>query len=107
MKVPEKQASALSFQFKEIFEDIGRANSSLVYVPEFREFGIAVLNGKGRSYQGAFNLISYCPFSGKRLPKSLRDMWFDELERLGVDPHEDSIPDEFKDERWWTSRPSK
>lgn len=71
----------------------------IVYTPKFREFGLRVLDGGSSSI-----LLSYCPWSGTKLPSSLRDAWFDELERRGINPHADNIPDEFLDERWYKER---
>ena len=71
------------------------------FSPQFREYGIRILDG-GTSYQA----MSFCPWCGKRLPASLRDQWFEELEKLGLDPAEDAIPPEYSDERWYvTVRP--
>lgn len=75
--------------------------SKLIYHSEkFDEYGLIIHDG-GRSYI----VISYCPFCGKRLPESMRDQWFDELEELGFeDPMSDpdSIPEEYKSGRWMT-----
>jgi len=70
----------------------------MIYVPKLREFGIRVLDG-GTSY---IELL-YCPWSGDKLPASLRDHWFDELERRGIDPGTDEVPPEFLDHRWYSS----
>jgi hypothetical protein len=71
----------------------------LVYTRKFREFGIRILDG-GSSKLG----ITYCPWCGQKLPDSLRDLWFDELERLGIDPAGENVPVEFSDERWYKER---
>ena len=71
----------------------------IVYVPKYREFGIRILDG-GTSYI----VLVFCPWCGKRLPESLRDAWFEELERLGIDPTGSNIPPEFSDERWYLTR---
>jgi len=68
----------------------------LVCTPKFREIGVQVLDG-GTSQIELF----YCPWCGQKLPKSLRSEWFDELERLGIDPNGDNIPAEFSDEHWY------
>jgi hypothetical protein len=68
----------------------------IVYVREFREFGIRVLDGGS-----SFIELSFCPWCGQKLPKSLRDRWFDELERRGIDPATDEVPAEFTDDRWY------
>lgn len=69
----------------------------LIYYNEvFDEYGLAILDG-GKSYIS----IDYCPWCGKILPKSKRDNWFEELEKLGIDnPFEEEIPDDFKTNKW-------
>ncbi len=66
------------------------------FTPKFREFGIQVLDG-GTSTVG----LLYCPWCGHQLPSSLRERWFDELQRLGIDPIEGDVPEEFRDSRWF------
>jgi hypothetical protein len=68
-------------------------------VPKFREYGIPILDG-GSSFQE----IAYCPWCGRKLPESLRDEWFEELERLGLDPSEDKVPEEYSSGQWWSHR---
>ncbi len=66
------------------------------YSARFREYGLIVHDG-GHSVRA----ISFCPWCGAHLPQSLRDRWFEELERLGIDPHGDEIPAEYLSEQWW------
>lgn len=73
----------------------------ITYSPSFREFGVSVLDG------GSSSIGFDCdPFSGKPLPTSLRDEWFEAIEALGIDPWEDKdkIPARFNDETWWKER---
>jgi len=55
-------------------------------------------------------VIHYCPWCGKKLPKQLRDEYFEILEReYGIEPDLDSylqpgFPEEFKDDTWWKKR---
>lgn len=69
----------------------------IVYTPKFNEYGIPVRDG------GASNIvISHCPWCGIKLPESLNDRWFDELEKFGYDdPWEQDIPENFKSDKWW------
>ena len=69
----------------------------IVYVPKLREFGVRVLDGGQSSIQ-----LHACPWCGTTLAESLRDQWFDELARRGIDPARDAVPPEFADERWWS-----
>ncbi|HTJ74835.1 MAG TPA: hypothetical protein VL337_05675 [Acidimicrobiales bacterium] len=72
----------------------------VTYVAKFREYGLVVHDGGS-----AYVRIDYCPWCGSRLPDSQRDRWFDEVERLGVDPWTQEVPAEFEDERWLDHRP--
>jgi hypothetical protein len=68
------------------------------YIPKFDEYGIIVNDG-GHS----FIVIKYCPWCGKELPKSKRDLWFKKLENLGFDdPVNQDIPIEFKTNKWYS-----
>lgn len=72
---------------------------SILYVPKFREYGITVAYG-GESYIR----LSYCPWCGKQLPGSLRDEWFDEIERLGLEPEDTRLPARYATDEWWRCR---
>jgi hypothetical protein len=78
---------------------LNEAEVPLIWIPKFREVGIRVLDG-GDSYI----LIQFCPWSGNKLPESLRSEWFAELERRNIDPYGETIPAEFLDERWYSGR---
>jgi hypothetical protein len=71
----------------------------ILYTAKFGEYGVRVLDG-GPS----FIQLSFCPWCGRKLPESLRQAWFDELRRRGIDPAADNIPLEFSDERWYGDR---
>jgi hypothetical protein len=68
----------------------------VLYDPKYREFGVRVLDGGTSVIQ-----LVHCPWCGRKLPDSLRDRWFDELERRGIDPGAGPVPDEFTDDRWY------
>jgi hypothetical protein len=69
------------------------------YIPKFREYGIAILDG-GSSLMK----ISFCPWCGKRLPEGLRNDWFERLEHLGQDPWSEDLPAEFRSDAWWKAK---
>jgi hypothetical protein len=69
----------------------------LIYTAKFDEFGVRVLDGGSSTIA-----LEHCPWSGDKLPPSLRDAWFKELDRLGLDPLSSDLPAEFTDERWYT-----
>lgn len=68
------------------------------YSPRFREYGLIVHDG-GSSYI----IIRFCPWCGTQFPASLRDRWFEEMERLGIDPGEGEVPEEFLSAAWWST----
>ena len=93
---------SLRWTIRSCRRELGHAISDddvpIVFVAKFREIGIRVLDG-GSSYI----LLSTCPWCGRALPASLRDEWFNELKRRGIDdPVTDTIPSEFTDERWYS-----
>lgn len=67
------------------------------YSPRFREYGLLVHDGGSSSVR-----IQFCPWCGTRLPESLRDRWFNELEALGIDPGRNEVPPAFQSSAWWT-----
>jgi hypothetical protein len=70
------------------------AESTVCYVPKFREYGIPVLDGGTAKI-----IISFCPWCGQKLPASLRDKWFELIDEMGVDY--DDAPDRFLSDQWW------
>ena len=74
------------------------SGGSFAYIAKFREYGIKYLDG-GSSFQE----ILFCPFCGSELEPSLRDEWFDELEKLDIDS-DDEIPEVFQTDKWWKEK---
>jgi hypothetical protein len=70
----------------------------VVYLPKFDEYGLPVRDG-GTS----MIVIGHCPWCGVRLPESRRDAWFDEMERLGIDPWKDDVPADYRSDAWWAA----
>jgi len=69
----------------------------ILYENKFDEYGI-IIHDSGESYIK----IQHCPWCGRKLPESKRDLWFDELEKRGIeDPMEQDIPKEFESDEWW------
>lgn len=68
----------------------------IVYSPRFREYGIVVSRHVKQD-------INFCPWCGRRLPKSLRNRYFDNLEALGfdVDVFSTDVPSQYKSDEWW------
>jgi hypothetical protein len=69
------------------------------YSPRFREYGLLVHDG-GSSWV----LIRFCPWCGSRLAESLRDEWFAEMERRGINPWKGEVPAAFQSSAWWAAR---
>ena len=73
------------------------ANEFFIYEEKFREFGVPVCED-GVS----FIVVKYCPWCGAQFPDSLRDLWFDKLDEMGIDPDDASrVPEEMKSDLWW------
>jgi hypothetical protein len=67
----------------------------LIYVPKFREWAVSVDGGP------AMQVISHCPWCGDELPASLRDQYFDTLERQGLEPDDPDLPLHLRSDAWW------
>lgn len=71
------------------------------YFSQFREYSIQL---SGRE---VFQDIYFCPWCGKKLPTSLREEWFEHVEKLigEFESTDDSrIPEEFRTCEWWQNR---
>jgi hypothetical protein len=68
----------------------------VVYFDKFREYSIRIEDG-GNSVLD----IKFCPFCGVRLPDSLRDLWFDRLDQLGLEPEAPELPLDMRSGAWW------
>lgn len=66
------------------------------YSPKFDEYGIIIHDG-GESQV----MIKFCPFCGAKLPLSKRNKWFNLMERLGINIHNDKIPEIYLNYGWW------
>lgn len=90
----------MAFQFccDQMRRAIANDEVPIVYVARLREYGVRVLDGGSSVIH-----LRFCPWCKHELPASLRDRWFDELERRGIDPTSSEVPAEFLDERWYTS----
>jgi hypothetical protein len=49
-------------------------------------------------------LIKHCPWCGQTLPDSKRDKWFEEVEKLGIDPWTEDVPDKYNTDVWFRGR---
>lgn len=71
---------------------------TIIYDIALDEYGIKVPEDNS-----SYILLKYCPWCAKKLPKSKRKKWVDELEKLGFDSpfvQKDIIPEEYKSDQW-------
>jgi len=80
----------------EMENNLNKKDMGIIYYPIFREYGILYTDG-GTSFQ----VIAYCPWCSHKLPSSLRNEWFDKVEKMGLEPDDASIPEEFLSAQWW------
>jgi hypothetical protein len=74
----------------------------IYYVNQFDEYGL-IIHDSG----AAFLAIVFCPWCGRRLPESKRDLWFAELAAMGFDkPLEQEIPGAYGSDEWYAKRPA-
>ena len=79
------------------------AQVPIYYDSRYREYHIPFSN---YAAQG----IEYCPWCGKRLPKSFRDKYFEILETeyriddVGLAQDNNTLPEEFNTDKWWKKR---
>ncbi len=94
----------MKFCCAEIGEYIDHPDYPVKYENMFREFCIDLppFNTLG---------IEYCPWCGSKLPKDLREEWFDILEQeygieteIGEVRSRTDIPKEFRSDEWWKKR---
>ena len=96
---PASAPSVLEAEFPELFERVRDDETAITYSPSTREFGVPVLDG-GCSCIG----IRFDPWTGRKLPDSLRDRLCDELEAMGLDFFSEERPEAFRSEAWWLER---
>lgn len=87
----------LNFQCDVHTDPFQCADSLVIYIPRFDEYGIIIHDG-GQSY----DIINFCPWCGKKLPVSKRNRWFKTLAARGYDnPSKQKIPKEFLSNEWY------
>lgn len=92
-------SAAVEHCCEEMARFVADVSLPLDYNDVFREYGIRYLDGGS-----AVQLIVFCPWSGTRLPDSLRDAWFDAIAELGFEPDDPDLPAEFRSGVWWRER---
>lgn len=81
---------------KEMKDHLERDEIALKFNKRHRQYGILYLDGTS-SHQS----ISFCPWCGKKLPESLADKWFDEIEALGYSVGDPNIPEKYQTDEWY------
>ncbi|AIL66129.1 hypothetical protein NOVO_09075 [Rickettsiales bacterium Ac37b] len=73
------------------------------YLDRTREYVIHYMDIFG---ENSVQIVNFCPWCGAKLPKSLRDEYFDIIyDELGMDDEFDpNLPEEFKSDEWWKKR---
>jgi hypothetical protein len=86
-------------------------NIPIIYCPAYREYSIPLLyKGRAKGKITVVQNIFYCPWCDTQLPTSVRDEWFNILEKeYGLtDPYDQEqeklIPQEFHSDEWWKKR---
>ncbi|RTY85839.1 hypothetical protein [Flavobacterium sp. GT3R68] len=76
--------------------DFENVDTPIVYSEKFDEYGVKIWDGGTSSIS-----IEFCPWCGQKLPNSKRDQWFDEIEKLGIDPWNGKIPEKYLSDKWY------
>ena len=101
----DPRRSVLYAEFPDLLWSACDPQAPIAYDPVFREFGMPVFDGGPSRMTLPFN-----PWSGKPLPGSVRDAYFDEAQKrfgpdIGIlDDVLDTLPQEFRSEAWWIAR---
>ena len=77
-------------------EEFDDTDTPILYIRKFDEYGLKILDGGTSSI-----LIDFCPWCGQKLPVSKRDLWFDQIENLGIDHWKDEVPEKFRTDEWY------
>jgi hypothetical protein len=82
--------------------ELSKDGAILYYDAQYREYGVDLLERGGM-------LLNYCMFCGKKFPLSVRDEWFDILEKeYGLERPATGdikkVPQKFWTDEWWKKR---
>ena len=86
----------------EMEKHLSSGEVSIVYTARYREYGISTRWEYNRS--AAKQLIYYCPWCGTKLPENLRDVWFNLIEEMGLEPDDEAVPEDMKSDDWWSKK---
>ncbi|MCE7057147.1 hypothetical protein LZF95_20875 [Algoriphagus sp. AGSA1] len=77
-------------------EDFDNVDTPIIFIRKFDEYGLKIWDGGSSSI-----VIDFCPWCGEKLPTSKRDQWFEEIEKLGIDPWTEDVPDKYSTDAWY------
>ncbi len=77
-------------------ESFDNVDTPIIYIRKFDEYGIKIWDGGSSSIT-----LGFCPWCGEKLPTSKRDLWFDEINKLGIDPWAEEVPDKYNTDEWF------
>lgn len=89
--------------------NINDSNSQFCYDKELRLYYAPCVDNGAVKYQ-ARQILWFCPWCGKKLPKDLQDEYYDILStKYGIEwedvaTHQRKIPQEFLSDEWWKKR---
>ena len=82
----------------------GNDDSIICYDASTRLYTLKLID----TSHGTHQIIKYCPWCGKKLPRELDEEWGEILEKeYGIEEpgwNGDKIPEEFKTDEWWKKR---
>ena len=79
-------------------EDFDNVDTPIYYVRKFNEYGLKIFDGGS-----SFIVLEFCPWCGEKLSESKRNQWFEEVEKLGIDPWTEDIPEKYQTDEWYKS----
>jgi hypothetical protein len=77
-------------------EDFDNVDTPIIFSRKFDEYGLKIWDGGSSSI-----ILDFCPWCGDKLPTSKRDRWFDEIEKLGIDPWTEDVPSKYNTDEWF------
>lgn len=101
----DPRKSALFSDYPDLLWAACDPQQPVIYSPVFREFGMPVFDGGP-----AMTTLRFDPWTGKPLPRSVRDAFFEEAEKIlgrdvGVlDEELDTLPPVYQSEAWWIEK---
>jgi hypothetical protein len=82
----------------EMASHLASGDVAIRFLASFREYGIACTGS-----EHPVQLMRFCPWCGGHLPDSLREVWFEKIEEMGLEPGDPRIPSAYASEAWYAS----